>query len=566
MFESKSTDSKFMIFVRDHFSEIVMIISLIIFFLTAVYTFSVYKTESINLSVDPIQTLEEGWEISETENEDGTHTLIFKNTIPYGIEEHTAIAFKSTDEVLYIYIDGNLEYQYGIENNFKKPINLGSHYVLLTLPEGSAGKEIKISATYPGKQTDWRQEREFLVEGNDGIILRLIRNDLISIIICFVMTLVSLFEIFKSFYLGLRRQPFRATLYLGLFILASSNWLASETILMQLLFKNAYVKYIIAYFSFLTLPCLFPMFAKEKLKRFNLPMAFVSVMSWTYATISMLIYIFASIGFEKHLYFAHGLMGSVVAVVLVCCILDRKNKQLKNLLAGTVILAFFAIVSLISYHHGYIHSFFSAYHFRDFFFAGMISFIAILLYDSYVQSSKDKQDAAMSNFYKQSAYTDLLTGLGSRTAFTEDFDRVESEKDKYKDITVIMLDLNNLKKINDVEGHAVGDRLIKGLASALKTAFGHIGKIYRVGGDEFVVLLTDLPDGDVDSHINVLFSNIDSQQNSDLTSDSVAVGYARRTKEINPEADIHFLFNLADERMYEDKKAKKKEKIDGEVR
>lgn len=553
----KENDSKFMIYVRDHFSEIVMVASIIAFILTGFYILFSFHSDSIKLNVDPIDKFNSGWEINELENDDKTHTLIFRNTVPVEIEEHSAIAFKSTDETVYVYIDGKNVYSYGEDNNSKKTINLGSHYVLFEIPDGSGGKEIKITATYPGKQANWRQERDFLLEGNDGIILRLIKNDIVSIVICFVMSFLALFEIFKSLYLAIRHQPSRATFFLGLFILASSNWLASDTILMQLFFGNAYIKYTIQYFSFLTLPCLFPMFAKEKLTRFNLPMAFAAVISWAYACVSMLLFVVFSIGFEKHLYFAHGLMAFVVSVVFVCCILDRKNKQLRNLLAGTVVLAFFAIISLISYHHGYIHSVFSAYHFRDFFFAGMISFITILLYDTYQQTAKDKEDAALSSFYKKSAYTDLLTKLGSRTAFSEDFQITENEIEKYKNVTVIMLDLNNLKQTNDVKGHDIGDSLIKSLAECLVQSFGHLGTIYRIGGDEFVILLKDLPDPDIEKYIDILNNTIDNQSNSELTNKTVAIGYAQRNKNTNTDKGVYDLFKIADEKMYQDKKEKK---------
>ncbi len=553
----KDTDSKSMVYIRDHFSEIVMVFSLIAFLLTGIYALFSFKTENTQLTVDRISYFNSGWRISEVENADSTHTLRFRNTVPKDIENNSTLAFKSTDEVVYVKVGGELIYTYGEENNFRKPINLGSHYILIQLPEGAQGKEIDISATYHGKQTNWRRDRDFMIEGNDGIILMLIKNDLPSVVICFIMTFLSLFELFKAIYLASRHQPFRTTIYLGLFILASSNWLASETILMQLMFKNMYFKYIITYFSFLTLPCLFPMFAKEKMTRYNLPLAFASVVSWAYACVSMLIFVNFSIGFEKHLYVIHGLMAFVVAIVLVCCILDRKNKQLRNLLAGTVILAFFAIISMISYHNGYINSVFSAYHFRDFFFAGMISFIIILLYDSYQQSAKDKHDAALSNFYKQSAYTDLLTQLGSRTAFTEDFKHAEKDIEKYNNVNVIMLDLNNLKQINDIKGHAVGDELIKSLAECLYKTFDGKGKVYRIGGDEFVVLITDLPDDKIDGYLEKLYENINSQENNELSESTVAIGFAQRNSKENTDLKISELLKIADERMYEDKKRKK---------
>ncbi len=554
----KENDSKTMIYIRDHFSEIVMAVSLVAFLLTGIFILISYSTKNTQLTVDPVSKLEKGWTVTEINNGDKSFTLTFRNTVPKDIDDNSVIAFKSTDEAVNAYLDGELFYNYSAGEDFPKQINLGSRYILLNLPDDSGGKELTITATYYGKKsTQWRQHRDFFVEGNDGIILKLLKSDMVAIIICFIMTSLSLFELFKSFYLMKKHQPARNTIYLALFILASSNWLASETVLMQLFFRSAYVKYVIEYFSFLALPCLFPMFAKEKMTRFNLPLAFASVVSWAYANVSMILFVVFSIGFEKHLYVAHGFMAFVVTVVLICCILDRKNKQLRNLLTGTIILAAFAILSLISYHNGYINSVFSAYHFRDFFFSGMVSFIMILLYDTYQQSAKDKEAAALSSFYKSSAYTDRLTNLGSRTAFTEDFEAAENEIDKLKNITVIMLDLNNLKKMNDVKGHAVGDELIKSLADCLIATFDKDGKIYRIGGDEFIILLKNTADSDVEKYLDTLRKNIDAQDNKELSNDTVAVGYAQRTDILNTDKSVYDLFKMADEKMYEDKKLKK---------
>ena len=385
----KEGDSKLMTFIRDHFSEIVMAITIIAFVFTGIYALLSYRTENIRISVEPVANVSEGWAVTETQNKDSSYTLHYQNTLPAMDKSQSTLAFESKDEVVFVYIDGKLIYTYGVANNFAKPINLGKHYVLIDLPDDADGKKIDVYATYKGKHTDWRVDRDFWLEGNDGIILKLIKHDLPSIAICFVMVLLAVFELFKSIFLLCRRKRGRIHLYLSLFILVSSGYLLSDSVLMQLLFNSTFIKYIISYFSFLALPCLFPMFAKEKLTRFNLPLASAAVLSWAYACVSMVLFVIGSIGFEKHLYVAHGLMAFVVITVLVCCFLDRKDKENKNLIIGTIILGVFAIVSLLAYHQGYVKTFFSAYNFRFFYFIGIIAFVVILLFDSYQHSANN---------------------------------------------------------------------------------------------------------------------------------------------------------------------------------
>ncbi len=62
----------------------------------------------------------------------------------------------------------------------------------------------------------------------------------------------------------------------------------------------------------------------------------------------------------------------------------------------------------------------------------------------------------------------------------------------------ISIDLNNLKRANDTMGHSAGDVLIRGIATVLREAVGNEGKIYRIGGDEFVVLIHDITDDGIE--------------------------------------------------------------------
>ena len=81
------------------------------------------------------------------------------------------------------------------------------------------------------------------------------------------------------------------------------------------------------------------------------------------------------------------------------------------------------------------------------------------------------------------SYHDSLTGVGNRRAIK----RFESEKlDTSRPCGLVMCDINGLKAVNDNEGHAAGDELIKTVASCLAKVFGY-ENVYRMGGDEFAV-------------------------------------------------------------------------------
>ena len=90
------------------------------------------------------------------------------------------------------------------------------------------------------------------------------------------------------------------------------------------------------------------------------------------------------------------------------------------------------------------------------------------------------------------AYTDSLTGLGNRAAYVDLLNRYEREQREGR-ICCIMIDLNNLKTVNDSRGHHMGDIFLKMAADALRQAFtGRLVSIFRIGGDEFSILAEEI--------------------------------------------------------------------------
>ncbi len=94
------------------------------------------------------------------------------------------------------------------------------------------------------------------------------------------------------------------------------------------------------------------------------------------------------------------------------------------------------------------------------------------------------------------ANTDALTGLANRHYFDEKFTELSrkflSDNQYRKHFAVIVIDINGLKIVNDTLGHAAGDLLIKAVAEILAGLFRESDIISRVGGDEFVVMLSDV--------------------------------------------------------------------------
>ncbi len=90
--------------------------------------------------------------------------------------------------------------------------------------------------------------------------------------------------------------------------------------------------------------------------------------------------------------------------------------------------------------------------------------------------------------FKDMSNTDYLTQMKNRNAFDIALKNIDA-RNRQQNMGVIIIDLNNLKKVNDTEGHEKGDRYLKLAAESLQRSIGKQGVIYRIGGDEFAVII-----------------------------------------------------------------------------
>jgi diguanylate cyclase (GGDEF)-like protein len=150
--------------------------------------------------------------------------------------------------------------------------------------------------------------------------------------------------------------------------------------------------------------------------------------------------------------------------------------------------------------------------------------------------------------YGEKLYLDGLTGVYSRVLLKEFGEReIERAKRYGHSLALVMVDLDNLKQINDCYGHRVGDEALKKVGDILKGNSRKVDLVFRYGGDEFIVLIPETTENGVEKYLERITREF---KNSRV---KVSFGIAFWEEEVSLER----LIARADKKLYKNKHQKR---------
>ncbi len=181
----------------------------------------------------------------------------------------------------------------------------------------------------------------------------------------------------------------------------------------------------------------------------------------------------------------------------------------------------------------------------------VVLFAAILLIELKILSHhRLEAEKENSRNLHNMANTDSMTGVRNKHAYSDN-ERLLNQRiqdEEIEKLAVVVCDVNGLKLINDTQGHAAGDQLIKDASALICEYFTH-GAVFRIGGDEFVVLLQEKG---FDTMADVIREfNRKVEENIPKKEVVVSIGYST----LQPgDRQLHDVFERADHMMYRRKK------------
>lgn len=153
----------------------------------------------------------------------------------------------------------------------------------------------------------------------------------------------------------------------------------------------------------------------------------------------------------------------------------------------------------------------------------------------------------------QLAYYDQLTSLRNRASFDIDMKKLHDKQQA--SVALFYIDIDKFKSINAFLGYELSDELLRTIAQSLQSFIEEeVGEVYRFGGDEFVMVMHDMTESDVEYFATALLEKIDEaiKRNEQFREAkiSISVGVSLATEQ----EDVIDLYNQADSALLEAKK------------
>ena len=474
---------------------------------------------------------------------------VLSGTISVNNSVDNILAFYSVHQNVKVFVDSKLIYEYPVSNNNPLSDSPGYCWNFIVLPHNTNNIEIVFTSPYT---TKLKNIPTFYIGNNFSLPAYIITSNIVPLSLCIIMLVIGFILVAYHIFVSRNINTSGKLLKLGIFSIFLSIWSINECNITTLLLKNSLATSYLAFLSLLLLSFPFAMFVQTFYEDNSKIWNYFCKIDMIQIALCILFQITGIADLRETLWTTHVMMCVLTAIILFQSHLLIKNgihsHMIKIHLACILICSLTLLLDFIGFYSG-------SWNVNTFGRIGFLLYITVLGLASTKEAAILMKMGLEANSYQKLAYTDQMTGMNNRTCFNIDFSELSKNPE---DVAIIDFDLNNLKYTNDTFGHSAGDLYIKNCATIIDEIFDGIGKCYRVGGDEFVVLIEKASAVDIPHYMAMLEANVDAcnRENRKLRM-QIAYGYAIFMADTDK--NLEDTYNRADKIMYANKKDKKEQ-------
>lgn len=532
-----------------------IVVGIIIMWGVNIYTSLSYNS---NFKTQKEYSLNQGWDFYEDnilvvtngsfpydiKNPKTVETVVAVREIPPQISDTNIFTTILFQQGLSVYLENRLIYKYGFEPkiNQKSP---GAPRVFVEIPPDSAGKTLTLKYDILVRLDDSDLQVVKLINSVRGLQTYVEKDSKVFFVtVSMAMLGVFLFLyalVFKS--IGI---PGISIAMVSLFTISSSLWIMSNNKTIQFIIPNPVLIHNIEYMTFYLLPVAILGYLYYNWKRKN-PIAqglFISAVVFYLLILTLKTFGVVDFYEGQKIYHVLGLIYMILFAYIAITDYKKSPYSLKVFYTGFFALGVLGAGEFAMYYYLQTETYAAT-----FLILGISIMIMAMIFSVVLSSREALVEKIENNIYKTMAYTDMLTGAPNRHKYNED---MESLRDNLEGVVFIMMDIDNLKKVNDSLGHDAGDKMIRTINDELKEALKDYGKYYRISGDEFA--------GYTNYDMETIVEKLDNVNSKLLDYDyefDMSISYGLVKYDYNKHTNLEELILEADEKMYENKNQKK---------
>lgn len=466
----------------------------------------------------------------------------------------------SVQSIVEVYLDEKLIYSYG-QDIYEEGLLLGYGMNYVELPEDYAGKELKIVYTVC-EDNAFEGLPQLTISDGHTLMEKILSSGRFSIAIAMFLIMFGVICMALSIFMLVSDDIYKRTFCIAAFSFLLGCWTLCSNDLLIFFVKNMSIKVYIEYFSFYLLPLPFTYYFKDFIKQKGCPKA-VRIYFWVLiaaelALVGLVVSLqaFNLVPLPRFIGIDHILLLFLALfVVLISVVQYRKNRKLEiGVTVGFGLAMVTALFELIHYNlDKYKLGVADNNYGNSLSFAAL--FIVIALFADFGgKITTNLYQEAQNHLLARLAYVDELTTLSNRRRCDEVMAELKDVKQLY---AIVSMDMNLLKYINDTYGHEMGDYALQQFADVLKNVFPETASVGRMGGDEFIVILPDTDRKLVKGYIASMVKEMEDRSRKEK---EIILSSAYGCAFSDEGEDVQSVYALADERMYECKRAMKMER------
>lgn len=466
---------------------------------------------------------------------DGTQA--YACTLPQALPENAVVSLRMTSAAFTLLLEGEPIY------HFVPDARLNAGFpLLLTLPAGAEGKVLTLAA--PAAAAAYCVAQPAWVGAPAAVYRLFLQQNLPALLFsCAALLLgVILLVLQAAAKKDFASKDFNFASHinaLAFFIMAAGLWILTDSPILMLYTAHAAVIALVSYLSFFSMPLFLVLFVQSLLPpRITAPLLcghsciLLAYLALYLANASTLLIV--------PLLCSHVLTLLTLGILIYACVHHWRKADslaLKLMLLGFCLLAGFTILALFVFYLN------TRAGYAVWYCVGIVCFVTLLGLASLREFTVYWVKSVEFSTYRRLATTDLMTHLKNRTAFIQ----AQEAREHGKREIYLLIDINSLKDINDTYGHLEGDRVIVEVADCITRVFGTLGHCYRIGGDEFAVIMDAAQQAGLASLCARFEREVAARSGAGPFPFSTALGYAVQQDPATPPGT---LYKTADEQMY----------------